>query len=70
MKLASGTVIGGKVVVEGEPLEEGSTVAVLSTEADETFELTEREEADLLETIRSMKAGQSVDGDEFLRTLR
>jgi hypothetical protein len=70
MKLATGRVVGGKVVVEGEPLKEGSTVTLLAQEDDETFELGPREEALLLDTIEAVKKGDFVDGDEFLRKLQ
>ena len=70
MKLATGRVVGGKVLVEGEPLKEGTTVTLLAQEDDETFELGPSEEALLLDTIQSVKRGDFVDGDEFLRNLR
>jgi hypothetical protein len=43
MKVATGIVVNGKVVVEGEALAEGSTVTVVLREADETFDLTPEE---------------------------
>lgn len=69
MKMATGKVVGGKVVVEGEPLEEGSTVTVLAREGDETFELGPREEAELLKAIEEGERGDYVDGDDYLRSL-
>ena len=39
MQLATGTVVEGKVVVEGESLPEGARVTVLVREADETLEV-------------------------------
>jgi hypothetical protein len=39
MQLATGTVVGGKVVVEGDPLPEGTVVTILARESDETFEV-------------------------------
>ena len=47
MKVATGTVVDGKVVVEGETLAEGATVTVLLREDQEAFELTAEEEAEL-----------------------
>ena len=46
IKVATGTVVDGKVVVEGEALAEGSTVTVVLREDDETFELTPEDEAE------------------------
>ena len=37
MQLATGIVVDGKVVVEGESLPEGAVVTILVREADETF---------------------------------
>ena len=54
MKGATGTVVDGTVVVEGEPLAEGSTVTVVVREDDETFELTAEEEAELLASIAAI----------------
>ncbi len=70
MKLATGRVVGGKVVIEGEPLQEGATVTVLAHEDNETFELGPQEEAELLHAIEQVKNGKFVDGDEFFGRLR
>lgn len=51
MKIATGKVVGGKVVLEGEPLSEGSIVTVLAQENDETFDATPEEEQALLEAM-------------------
>ena len=40
MKVATGIVVDGNVVLEGEALAEGSTVTVLLREDPETFDLT------------------------------
>jgi len=62
MKVATGTIVDGKVVVEGEALAEGETVTVLLCETSETFELTREEEDGLLESIASMSAANSFRG--------
>ena len=69
MKVATGTVVGGKVVVEGEVLAEGSTVSVLLREDEETFELTAADEAELLESIAEIERGDFITGDELLKRL-
>jgi hypothetical protein len=48
MKIITGHVVDGTIVVEGEPLEEGATVTVLAREDDESFELSAADEAELL----------------------
>ena len=45
MQLTVGTVVDGKIVVEGDPLPEGAVVTILAREADETFEVPPELEA-------------------------
>ncbi len=70
MKVATGTVVDGKVVVEGETLAEGSSVTVVLREDDEAFELTPQEEAELLESIAAIERGEFVSGEQLLERLR
>jgi len=69
MKVASGKVVAGKIVVEGAPLDEGSTVTVLALEDDETFELNADAEAALLVAIGEADRGDVIDGEQFLSDL-
>jgi len=69
MKIITGHVVDGTIVVEGEPLEEGATVTVLAREDDESFQLSARDEADLLLAINQADHGDVVEGDELLRQL-
>ncbi len=69
MKVATGRVIEGKVVVQGVTLEEGSVVTVLAREAEETFELTPEEEAELLLSIAEADRGEMTSGEEVLESL-
>ncbi len=69
MRVTTGKVVSGKVVVEGEPLAEGVTVTVLAPEGQPTFELGPNEEAELLEAIDQVRRGEVVDGDELLNEL-
>jgi hypothetical protein len=70
MQLATGTVIGGKVIVEGEPLPEGALVTILAREADETFEVPPELEADLMESIAQADRGETLSADALLEHLR
>lgn len=70
MQLATGTVVGGKVVVEGEPLPEGALVTILARQADETFEVPHELEAELLESIAEADRGEAISADELLKRLR
>src|SRR5687768_1293577 len=70
MKVTTGTVVDGKVLVEGETLPEGSTVTVLLREDEEAFDLTPEEEAELLASIADVESGKFISGDELLERLR
>ncbi len=70
MRVTSGKVVSGKIIVEGEPLPEGSVVTVLATEADETFELDAGTEAALAESIAQAEQGKVLSAEQVLRSLR
>jgi hypothetical protein len=70
MQLATGTVIGGKIVVAGEPLPEGTVVTILAREAHEAFEVPPELEAELLESIAQAGRGETLPADEVVRRLR
>lgn len=69
MRVTTGKVIAGKVVVDGAPLVEGSTVTVLAPEDREGFELGADDEAALLAAIAEAERGDVRDGDELLLDL-
>ena len=70
MKVATGLVVDGKVVVEGEALAEGSTVTVVLRDDEEAFDLTPEEEDELLESIAQIERGEFVTGEQLLERLR
>jgi hypothetical protein len=70
MKVATGTVVDGKVVVEGEPLAEGTKVTVVLREDDESFDLTPEEEEELLASVAEIERGDYITADELLERLR
>ena len=69
MRVTTGKVVEGKVVVEGPPLEEGAVVTVLARESDETFRLSPEEEAELLLPIEEVDRGETVSLEEVLAKL-
>ena len=71
VRVATGRVIDGKVVVEGEPLVEGSTVTVFLPEPDEEIELTPEEESRLAQVVREADEGDFIeeDAERFLDEL-
>ena len=70
MKVATGKVIGGKVVLEGVPLAEGSVVTVVAREDDETFEVSPEEEKALLAAIAQAERGEVISWEELRERLR
>jgi len=70
MKVATGKVIGGKVVLEGKPLAEGSVVTVVAREDDETFEVSPEEEKALLAAIAQAERGEVISWEELREQLR
>ena len=70
MRIASGKVVSGQIIVDGERLPEGAQVTVLAPEADETFELDASAEAELLESIAQADRGELIPAVEVLQKLR
>lgn len=70
MHVATGTVVDGKVVVEGVALREGAVVAVVARGADEPFRLTEEQEAELLEAMAEIQRGEFVTLEQLIESLR
>jgi hypothetical protein len=68
MRITKGRVVNGRIVVEGEPLDEGAAVTVLVSD-ERTFTLTDQEEADLVESIAAADRGELLDADVVLRRL-
>ena len=69
MKIATGKVVGGKVVLEGVTLEEGASVTVLARDDEGGFTLTPEEEAELLLSIAEADRGEMVSAKKVLAKL-
>lgn len=69
MRMASGKVVGGQVVLDGE-LPEGASVTVLAPDDDETFEATPELEQMLLVAIGQCERGETIPLDQVLKDLR
>lgn len=69
MKIATGKVVDGKVVLEGVTLEEGSSVTVLARDEESGITLTPEEEAELLLAIAEADRGETVSAEEVLAKL-
>lgn len=70
MQVTTGTVVGGKVVVEGVSLAEGSVVAVLSRGSHEALALSTQDEEELLSAIAEIERGEFVSAEDLLESLR
>ena len=66
MQVATGTVIDGKVIVEGVCLQEGARVAVVTHGADEAFSLSVTQEDELLAAMAEIERGEFVPLDQLL----
>ena len=69
MKIATGKVIEGKVVLEGVTLEEGSFVTVLARDEEGGITVGPEEEAELLLSIAEADRGEMVSAAEVLAKL-
>jgi len=70
MRITTGKVVDGEVVLDGEPLEEGTQVTILALEPEETVDLSPEEEAALLQALAEADAGDFIDGEQVLQELR
>ena len=61
--------MGGQIVVEGQPLQEGSTVTIVFPE-ERTFELGVADEALIIAAIAEADRGEALDADDVLSHLR
>jgi hypothetical protein len=69
MRIISGTVHDGRIVVEGTQLSEGEKVTVLTREGTETFRVSPDQKRELLESIAQANRGEFVQADDLLREL-
>lgn len=70
MQVATGVVVAGKVEVEGDPLEEGSSVLVLARGFSDAFDVSSDLEPQLLESIGQADRGETFPASEILERLR
>lgn len=69
MQVATGTVVNGKIILEGVSLTEGAVVTVVTRGADENFLLTEAQENELLAAMAEIEHGEYVTLEELLESL-
>lgn len=69
MQIASGRVIDGRVVIDGD-LPEGAEVTLLALDGEETFEVDAELEAVLLESIAQGKRGETISAEALFEEMR
>ncbi len=69
MQFNTGTVINGKVVIDGAPLAEGTAVAVLTRVGGQAFALPSHQEDELLLAMAEIDRGEYVTLEQLLDTL-
>ena len=70
MQLATGTVINGKVVVEGLSLPEGTVVTVLTMDDERSVQLSPADEAELLDALDEADREEGVSAQELFARLQ
>ena len=69
MQVATGIVVGGKLIVEGLDLAEGEMVTVLTQESEQEVHLSPEEEAELLEAVAEADRGETISAEELFAHL-
>jgi len=70
MKVATGKIVGGKVVLDGADFAEGASVTVLAPEGDEAFEASPELESALLQAMDQVQRGDTISGETLLARQR
>ena len=69
MKVATGKIVDGKIVLEDASFEEGTSVTVLARDEIGGVTLTPDEEAEILLAIAEAERGETVSAEEVLAKL-
>jgi len=70
MQVVFGTIVDGKVVIEGPSLPEGTVVAVLAREEASAVTLSPAEEAELLEALDEADREEGISAEELFARLQ
>jgi len=70
MQVVTGTVVEGKVVLEGASLPEGTVVTILAKDSAATVRLPPSLQAELEEALDEADRDEGISGDELLEKLR
>ena len=69
MRIASGKVVHGQNVFEGE-LPEGAEVTLLAEDHEETFEVTDELKRVLLQSIAQCERGETISAEDLIREMQ
>jgi hypothetical protein len=70
MKISTGTVVEGKVILDGDIPPDGTIVTVLEADIDESFTIPPDLENDLDESLAQVARGETIPLAEVLSRLR
>ena len=70
MKIATGTVVKGTIIVDDPEFKDGTDVFILTRERGEEVHLSPEELAELEAGIAEADLGEMISGDEFFARLR
>jgi hypothetical protein len=70
MKVATGKIVRGTVILDGAEFADGATVTVLAREDEESFEASPELENAFLQAIDEARRGAAVSGESLLARLR
>jgi len=70
MKIATGTVVKGTIIVDDPEFKEGTEVFILTRERDDEVHLAPEELAELEAGIAEADRGEMIPGDELFASLR
>ena|GEM_PF-521691 len=70
MQVATGTIVEGKVVLEGVSLPEGTVVTVFAKDSEAIVRLPSALQAELEEALEEADHEEGISGDELFRKLQ
>lgn len=70
MQIASGTIVGGKVVVDGLSLPEGTPVTILARGDEAVVKLPPRQEAQLIDALDEADREEGITAEELFARLK
>jgi hypothetical protein len=70
MRITTGKVVQGRIELEGDPLDDGEIVTVLSHDSGEAFELSAEAEDDLLASIAEADRGELLTREQVFAMLQ